>query len=618
MARRIVQDWDQITRFKARTLAAGLKKSMPGQWGEHIEILALPDASVPVWLKDSAWLERLETFKAQHGGALSWAMSDHDICDKARALAGWVQELLELKTTATSDTPQLSMGGVDCSEAVKLDKVRALCDIVGVEYPVAVTALGAINRALSDVWWRRVLRRTVARVVEHAAIKLGVVNRNDGGYCSDDAVKRRGAQIKRNAEMMAGTLMRNEAGQVFTLADLAKKSTANPEIRGGELMTRIRGCEEHADASGHVGYFFTLTAPSKFHAVRMEGKKPRQTPARNPKYDGVSTPRDAQMWLRTAWARTRAECAREGVGMYGFRVAEPHHDGCPHWHALLWFTSDSEARRAMASIGKHFLSDGGPVVAVPGPGGVMQFKAGQGASHEQGSLKNRINIKRMVLGGAAGYAAKYVAKNIGHFDVGVHLDGMEVDTRDVKGWQRVDAWAATWGIRQFQAVGQPSVTVWRELRRVTKDQVETARVQGDGVAWKAWGAVQRIGDVMADWRRYMVVQGGPCLKRCAYAIATALRVNPDHVNGYGEAVAQKKVVGLSLPSGRWLISRRQAWGRVCDESAVLQEPAERAALGAPWTGFNNCTARLGGNLRAALLGLKRGMHGMETCGNYGT
>ena len=258
----------------------------------------------------------------------------------------------------------------------------------------------------------------------------------------------------------------------------------------------------------------------------------------------------------------------------------------------------------------------------------MIFTGAEGAEHEKGALKNRVNFKRMTSGGAAGYVAKYIAKSIGHFDVGVQLDTAngetwEVDTRDVKGWMRVDAWAATWGIRQFQAIGQPSVTVWRNMRRVTKDQIDDAIHGGDGIASKVWHAVHKFGAgvaaevaltgkevkaVAADWCRYMVHQGGAGLKRAAYVVQTAIRVEPDYVNGYGEPLTKKTAIGCSLPSGRVLVSRRQSWAHV-GADVCPQSSDEREALGAPWTRFNNCTARLGGKLRAALMGLES-----EGCG----
>lgn len=621
-------DHDLPVKLQARWLSAKVKATLPGDWHKHVDALATYDKKLPAWMQAGAWLEKIQAFKEQHGGALNWAMSDSEICDKARALSLWVEELLALTVEHVPGSPELSMGGAEASIVVRLDKVLTVCDLVGVEYPVSVTAEGAVQRALSPVWWRRVLRRTVARIVEAGAIKLGGVNFRDGGYCSEGAVKRRQDQIKRNAEMMAGTLLRNEAGQVFTLAELAKKSTANPEIRGGELMTRIRGCEEFADAAGHVGYFFTNTAPSKFHAVRMVGEGSKARPQKNPNYDGVSNPRDAQLWLRQAWARSRAAIARLDVKMYGFRVAEPHHDGCPHWHMLVWFESVADAEAAIIAIGKQWLSDGGEVLPVS-RAGQIEFTAGPESKHERGALKQRFQVKRLESGTAAGYIAKYIAKSIGHFDVGVHLDSVdgekfELDTRDVKGWQRVDAWAAVWGIRQFQAIGQPSVTAWREMRRVTKDQVETARVQGDGVAWKLWGAVQRSGNVMACWCRYMTNMGGVALARDEYAMRTASRVDAAHVNGYGETVEKKVTVGLELRSGRWLISRRQSWSRVINEEVTVVAGVVvdefRAALAAPWSGFNNCTARLTGNLRAALIGLKTGPRiaaGERGWGGYG-
>lgn len=592
------KDWAAEARLEARILQSAMVKTMPVEWGGAIRSIAAHVHAEPVWRRSSAWLERLQAFKKIHGDALSWALSDADICQRSKDIAARVGDLMHLWPVdfSAADIAAARAGELVTvlpallGEADQLDIVRIVCDSLGVDAPVAITAAGAVARGLSDAWWRRVLRKKVARVVEHGSIKLGIVNRVEGAYASSNAVERRGQQLKRNADMLKKAVMKNEAGQFFSLQELAAKSTANPAIRGGELMTRIRGCEEFAESQNHIGLFWTLTTPSRFHAVRVGGKTAAHRPRSNPLYDGISTPRDAQMWLRTMWARARAQLARLGVEVYGFRVAEPHHDGTPHWHALLWVKSQRDAILLQSVMWAHWLSDGGD---------------------ERGAVDHRIQCKQMVGGGAAGYMAKYVAKNIGHFDVGDHIDDSDglqaaVWSGDVKGWQRVDAWAATWGIRQFQAIGQPSVTVWRELRRVTGDQVEQARTTGhlnDAVAWRAWGAVHKVGAINACWMRYMLAMGGACLGRLAYLIQPAKRIN-EVVNAYGETVTQKRVVGVALQSGRWLISRRQAWARVFE--SVPQSPNERAACGAPWTGFNNCTARLGGALRAALLSINGG------------
>ena len=123
------------------------------------------------------------------------------------------------------------------------------------------------------------------------------------------------------------------------------------------------------------------------HAPR--GKAGRAT--KNARYGGA-TPRDAQQWLCAMWARARAKLARLGVTMYGFRVAEPHHDGCPHWHALIWFKDQGAADQAAQVVRDYWLSDDG---------------------HERGAAQNRVNVKAMQAGGAAGYIAKYIAKNVG-------------------------------------------------------------------------------------------------------------------------------------------------------------------------------------------------------------
>ena len=568
--------WNVLERRVAHGMEQRLLASVPAQWRPSLQLLQHEAGGAAGYSRYVSWIDRMRAFSERHGDVLHWAVSDSTVCDRSRAIAADVKELMSL-------WPQ------DLDLAERMQLLRSVCGNIDVPLPTGKTAEGTIARGCSEHWWRAALRKKVARVVEHAAIKLGVVHRKNGGYASDEACARRRQQLERNAALLQRTLVRNEAGQVYTLAELAAASVSNRDNRRGELMTRIRGCEEFADARGHVGMFLTLTCPSRFHAVLSGGKGPKARPRPNPRYEGAD-PREAQQWLCDNWARTRSALQRRGIAMYGFRVAEPHHDGCPHWHVLLWCDDEAAAQRIEATVRDYWLADAGD---------------------EPGAQKNRVDFKRMQAGGAAGYVAKYVAKNIGAEDgsdagLGAHLDGLEVDTRDYKGFQRVDAWASTWGIRQFQPFGQPPVVVWREMRRVTKDQINSAQLRmdfGDQAAVKAWHACQRSGLVLADWNRYAQAQGGMCRKRAAWALRPAVRVVPQVQNLYGEAIDRKTVVGVELTSGRWLVSRRQGWKRVVDGDAGVQSAEQRAALARPWTGFNNCTARLGREtLRCLLMG----------------
>ncbi len=46
------------------------------------------------------------------------------------------------------------------------------------------------------------------------------------------------------------------------------------------------------------------------------------------------------------------------IRAFGFRVAEPHHDGTPHWHLLL-FLRPEEVEFATAVFRKHALKEDG-------------------------------------------------------------------------------------------------------------------------------------------------------------------------------------------------------------------------------------------------------------------
>ena len=438
--------------------------------------------------------------------------------------------------------------------------------------------------------------------MEAGAIKLGMVNRRTGGYASNDAVQRRRQQLARNAAGLASALYKNEAGQIYTLAELAAASVSNPVNRGGELMTRIRGCEEYADAQGHIGLFVTLTSPSAMHPMLSREWRDRgiagaaaddagetitdvYRAVKNPRYDGVSTPRDAQTWLVKQFGRARAAMKRVGLQPYGFRVAEPHHDATPHWHMLLWVKTEAEAQQLQDLLYKYWVNND------------------KRYQNERGAAKNRTNFKRLTAGGAAGYIAKYIAKNIdGLTEAGenVGLDfasgGKASDTAP-----RVRTWASVWGIRQFQQVGGPSVTVYRELRRLGEvDRATTPDL---------FAGPQDAAD-QGDYAMFWSLQGGPDVRRKDLTLSPAYK--SDTVGKYGDPV--DRVAGVNAISGEYLETRLHTWTvqraglavvnvlqaehseQVRTDADVTRFLSEAkgfgidfADAGRAWTGVNNCT-----------------------------
>lgn len=496
--------------------------------------------------------------------------TDAEICDRAQAMADHCAGLAELYHQA---------------ETLHAAMVRT-CEAQGIEPPPLkkdadgpADLMPAIRRMVDPLWWRRQLRKHHAKAVEGAAIVLGLVNRRADPYISNESLHRRQQQNRRNAETLEATTATNELGQEFTLAELAAKGPANKAIRRAELMTRIAGFERIARECGHAGLFFTITCPSRMHKWRtVKGGAVIE----NPRYDGT-TPREAQAYLATVWARIRAALKRRGVGLYGFRIAEPNHDGTPHWH-LLTFHEAAHLETLQTIVRAYALKD---------------------SPDEPGAQRHRADFKPIdwERGTAAGYIAKYVAKNIDGYGIEKDLLGNDALTTAA----RVEAWAATWGIRQFQQIGGAPVGVWRELRRV-QDMPE----QAPDFLKAAHRAVNRTATAESEvfkaaaWDEYVKAQGGAFVGR-SYRIRIATQER-EGLGRYGEPLPDAPIgvetftretytpahMTWMRPPGRaervvhWFVeSVRHVW------TIATRKAREVAGLfkgpKAPWTRVNNCT-----------------------------
>ncbi len=453
------------------------------------------------------------------------------------------------------------------------------------ELPRGFTISSTLSRLACPLWWRRQLRRLTSRRREQRQRLLGHTQKRTGIYVSNEGYRRRIDQATRNARLLEAITATNQDGDQYTLAELAELGLANPEFRRAELMLRIADTEREADRAGHRGMFYTITTPSRFHPVRQNGSI-------NHKYAGAN-PREAQAYLQSLWAKARAKFKRDGLGIYGIRVAEPHHDGTPHWHLLIWMRPEDEPK--VTSILRRYSLEDSP-----------------------GEVKRNANVRFKPVaidrnkGSAAGYVAKYVAKNINgkqHSRQGVPGDNLDHYGQPLEtSAPRIEAWAACWGIRQFQFVGLPSVTVWRELRRLKDEQRLAdweAATRPEPEAAAILEGLRQAANAGA-WDKYLHLMGGPMQPRDAAPIRpwrvvrqTTDIANCDRITGewssdtlgrYGEPMAGTWGLVVSSQLGeteyltryyRWTFERK-------GEAAGVDFQRVGEAV-APWTGVINCT-----------------------------
>lgn len=435
-------------------------------------------------------------------------------------------------------------------------------------------------------WWRRKLRTEATRRLDQFQRLVRRVHKRAEIYLSDIAFGRWQHRQSANRVMLEGSTAVNQFDQEMTLAELAESGQANPKHRYAEMMLRVRETEAFGRRAGHCGVFVTWTLPSAFHSVLEKNSTP------NPKYNGA-TPREAHRQLGKLWARTRAKLKRDGVECYGVRVAEPHHDGTPHWHLLLFVAAD-QLDPLKAILRRYALS----------------LDPEEVAGREQ--VRIRFEDIDPAKGSAAGYVAKYIGKAIAGAakadDVDLYGKPMDVAS------SRIEAWASVHGIRQFQFMGTPSVTVWRELRRLRAGDADSyaagcfeewcAITKPDPEALAILEDLRHAADA-GDWFKFLDHMGGVGIPaadrparpwRLARLDTKAPEIDPEtgekregieKRGAYGETVMATFGVVVTSETGQAeFLTRFYRWEVKPGAAAQGQRSGEAAA---PWSPVSNCT-----------------------------
>ncbi|EIZ6339297.1 TPA: replication endonuclease [Salmonella enterica] len=429
----------------------------------------------------------------------------------------------------------------------------------------------AISRMISVRFWSRHFRTFTRRWREHLYIAVGDVRRQRSVICSPQWVQHWLASRKRGREIMAETdLEDEETGETLPLLSAVDASVSNNEKRRAEMMTRVKGMEELAELdnlaqdSDYIGLFFTWTAPRQYHAWLETGR-------RNRKWNGAS-PRETQHYFTRAFKNCSTALTRRGVDIFGMHITESHHDGTPHWHGILFVRREQEA--TLREVFEYYAN------AENCGCSCTSHRPGTGKPPTQSQLMIKPINKRQ--GSATAYITKHICRNI----EGCAPGGRDKETG--RHWTELArhsaAWASLWGIKQFQFIGGPPVSVWRELRKLSDQK------KADSVS-PVFGELHRAAGG-SDWAEYTRLQGGLSTVRKNLTMRTWYQM-ADEPDECGQYTAIIKGVYLPGTDKAPVATRTRNW--------KVKTPRQNAKPGfmknhrkpalTPWTRINNCTMR---------------------------
>ena len=428
-------------------------------------------------------------------------------------------------------------------------KALALCLELGSQHNLDFSSLVArvdnipalLNRFKDSSVWKRKLSALCRSDIQALTRELRQTHKFFSPYSSRVSIKRHKSRKAKTEKTLSRTMLVNELGETFSLAEISAKNPSNPYIRFVELVTIGKGYASLAEQIGYQCLFVTLTAPSCMHRMQLlykhHGNKKQPIKAvPNPNFDG-STPKQVNQYLAHQYELITAKLARNNIHKFGMRTVEPHHDGTPHWHLALYLHPKD------IDLAKDIFREYA----------LKQF------ANEKGALKNRIDFKVLHGESAMGYLVKYISKST----TGIGLNntqntGHENEwhgTNSIESAQSIEAWARDCGIRQFQIIGVHSVQAYREFRRLDKQQDPQL---------EAIRQAARDG----DWAEFVNLMGGPFISRknmeTKLAYGARQRLNRDtgeietvSTSKYGDE-AKDTVIGV-IHAGITILSRIHFW-----------------------------------------------------------
>lgn len=139
----------------------------------------------------------------------------------------------------------------------------------------------------------------------------------------------------------------SDSEKTISLAEV----TRSPLATISDKYCKARGLENLAAELGYTWIFATATCPPEYHPNPTKGKNT---------WSPTTNIRSAHIYLTEHYAAFVKDLSRKDIRLsdgeiFGMRVVEPHKDGCPHWHLVL-FCKPTDKTVVTELLRQHFGS----------------------------------------------------------------------------------------------------------------------------------------------------------------------------------------------------------------------------------------------------------------------
>jgi hypothetical protein len=299
-----------------------------------------------------------------------------------------------------------------------------------------------VRERLDITYVRRRLRRESRRAQAWYDCTLRLAGPRSRAVSSFTLGAYRGCQLRSTA-WAANQGVQFDGGEVVPLTEIRRRAQVS---RRASIYAIVRAMEFAGSDSGYTAFFLTLTLPGEYHPYHSgprasDGSYPNARP--NGSWKPENGPRRQWRDLSSIWTKLRARIGKIPAlrKYFGVTVPEPHQDGTPHLHAMLWLPAAYLDRQGRWRKTAYLLRDAMRNLAgLQSRLGIIRKRRDQITS--DGSMR--------VFSTPSSYIMKYLLKS--------------VDDECDEEAERHRAWASSRGIRRMRMVGvHGSLRIWQRI-----------------------------------------------------------------------------------------------------------------------------------------------------------